>query len=569
VKPDQFFESVRRLTSTLTAMQMASLAVAFIGVVGVVAGSAYYVNTPSYSLLFSDLDAESASSVVTRLKNEKVPYVLDEGGRTVRVASNRVDELRLEFAAQGQPTSGRIGFEIFDRTAFGTTEFIEHVNYRRALEGELARTIATIAEVASARVHIAMAKDSLFTGDAQPAKATVVLKLRSNRMPSPSMVAGITGLVSASVESLRPESVIVIDTYGRSLTHEARAGSETPDGVPVEKQLQLEREVSTRVVALLEPIVGTGHVRVNVSARLDGGSEETTEERWDPTTVLRSRQSSTDTGGGLTGARGAAGARANAPPTVTTAPSAAALAATAATAGTPAAAAGALVASRTSDTSNYEVSKTVTHRIAPVGALARLSVAVVLDDDRVTAKDAAGVVKTTNKARSAADLQRIHGLVAAAVGFDAERGDQLTVENIAFGEQGLDDFTPPEGWWRRTAPQFADRVANGALDVARIGVVLGIGLVALLFVLKPMARRALRLPQAALRPAGTVTAGSLPRTVADLQNDIEAELDASIAPKGEARRVPALTRRIAKVADQEPEHLARIVRGMLAEEDAK
>lgn len=562
MKPDQFFEHVRRLTSTLTASQMVSLALAFIGVVGVVAGSAYYVNTPSYSLLFSDLDAESASSVVTRLKNEKVPYVLDEGGRTVRVASERVDELRLEFAAQGQPTSGRIGFEIFDRTAFGTTEFIEHVNFRRALEGELARTISTIAEVASARVHISMAKDSLFTGDAQPAKASVVLKLRSNRLPAPAMVAGITGLVSASVESLRPESVIVIDTYGRSLTHQPREGSETADGVPVEKQLQLERDLTTKLVALLEPVVGPGHVRVNVSARLDGGSEETTEERWDPTTVLRSRQTSADTGGGAAGARGPAGARANAPPTVTTAPAAAA-----AIPGTPAAAAAALLASRTSETANYEVSKTVTHRIAPVGALARLSVAVVLDDDRVSARDAAGVVKTTTKARSAADLQRIHKLVAAAVGFDAERGDQLTVENIAFGEQGLEDFAAPEGWWRRTAPRFVDRLANGALDFARIGVVVGIGLVALLFVLKPMARRALRLPQAALRPSGTVVAGSIPRTVADLQNDIEAEIDAGIAAKnGESRRLPALTRRL---ANQEPEHLARIMRGMLAEEEAK
>ena len=544
---------------------MVTLAAAFVGVVGVVAGSAYYVNAPSYSLLFSDMDAESASSVVTRLKNEKVPYVLDEGGRTVRVASNRVDELRLEFAAQGQPTSGRIGFEIFDRTAFGTTEFIEHVNFRRALEGELARTISTIAEVASARVHIAMAKDSLFTGDAQPAKASVVLKLRSNRLPAPAMVVGIAGLVSASVESLRPESVIIIDTYGRPLTHEPRAGNETADGAPVERQLQLERDLTTKVVALLEPVVGAGHVRVNVSARLDGGSEESTEERWDPTTVLRSRQTSADSGGGLSGARGPAGARANAPPAVTTAPAAAAT-----IPGTPAAAAAALQASRTSETANYEVSKTTTHRIAPVGALARLSVAVVLDDDRVSARDASGLMKTSSKARTAADLQRIHGLVAAAVGFDAERGDQLTVENIAFGEQGIEDPEPPQGWWRRMAPQFTDRVANGALDVARIGAVLGMGLVALLFVLKPMARRALRLPQAAMLPPGAVIVGAMPRTVADLQNDIEAEIDAGIAARaGESRRLPALTRRIAKVANEEPEHLARLVRSLLADEEAK
>jgi flagellar M-ring protein FliF len=554
VKPDQIPDHLRRLAAMLTPKQMATLAAAFIGVVGVVVGSAYYVNAPSYSLLFSDLDAESASSVVARLKNEKVPYVLDEGGRAVRVASTRVDELRLEFAAQGQPTSGRIGFEIFDRTAFGTTEFIEHVNYRRALEGELARTISTIAEVASARVHIAMAKDSLFTGDAQPAKASVVLKLKSHRPPAPAMVAGIAGLVSASVESLRPESVIIVDTYGRSLAHSAGAAEDATPGLPAEKQQQLERELTTRVVAMLEPVVGPGHVRVNVSARLSGDTEETTEERWDPTTVLRSRQTTSDTGA-MAGAGGPAGARANAPPTVTTTPKPAAPVAP-----------NAVLASRTSETANYEVSKTVKHTIAPRGRLARLSVAVVLDDDRVSAKDANGETKTTSKPRSTADLQRIHSLVAAAVGFDESRGDQLTVENIAFGDQGLEEQAPPSGWRQR----IVDRVSTNAFDIARLAVVLILGSVALFAVLKPMARRALRLPQATLLPPGAIIAGEQPRTVADLQSDIEAEIDAGLAAKaGESRKLPALTRRIAKVAEDEPEHLARLVRSMLTEEPAK
>src|SRR6185295_9546486 len=203
----------------------------------------------------------------------KVAYVLDEGGRTIRVAADRVDEMRLEFASQGLPTTGRIGFEIFDRTAFGTTEFLEHVNYRRALEGELARTIATIAEVSSARVHIAMAKDSIFSGDAQPAKASVILKLKNNKPPSASMVTGISGLVAASVES-----------FGRSLSRPSEDADETAAGMPLEKERRIERELSTKVVALLEPIVGPGHVRVNVSAMLSANSQEETEERWDPTT---------------------------------------------------------------------------------------------------------------------------------------------------------------------------------------------------------------------------------------------------------------------------------------------
>jgi flagellar M-ring protein FliF len=168
VNPEQILEHVKKLTATLSRRQMATMAATFVGVVGLIVGSAYWVNAPSYALLYSDLDAESANQVVTRLKNAKIQYVLDDGGRAVRVPVDKLDELRLEMASEGLPTTGRIGFEVFDRTAFGTTEFLEQVNFRRGLEGELGRTIGTIAEVASARVHIAMPKDTLFTGEQQP-----------------------------------------------------------------------------------------------------------------------------------------------------------------------------------------------------------------------------------------------------------------------------------------------------------------------------------------------------------------------------------------------------------------
>src|SRR4029079_12058378 len=169
-----------------------------------------------YSLLVADMDAETASSVVTKLKESKVAYQLGDGGRTISVPAERVDELRLQFASGGLPSAGRIGFEIFDRPALGTTECLEHVNYRRALEGELARTIGTLSEVASARVHIAMAKDSLFVEQEQQAKASVGLKLKANRPLAVATVKGIAGLVAGSVESLRPESVVILDTFGRS-----------------------------------------------------------------------------------------------------------------------------------------------------------------------------------------------------------------------------------------------------------------------------------------------------------------------------------------------------------------
>jgi flagellar M-ring protein FliF len=567
VNPEQILGHLKRLGSTLSIKQIVTLVVVFVGVVGLMVGSAYWINTPQYTLLFSDMDAESAASVVTRLKNDKVDYQLDEGGRTIRVPGNRVDELRLTFASSGMPANGRIGFEIFDRTAFGTTEFLEHVNYRRALEGELARTISTIGEVASARVHIAMAKDSIFTSDTQPAKASVVLKLKNNKPPSPQMVAGISGLVAASVESLRPESVVVVDTFGRSLARPSDDGDEGTSALPLEKERRLEREVSGKVVALLEPVVGPGHVRVNVSALLNPNSQEETEERWDPTTVLRSRQSSSDTGPMLSNQGGVAGSRANMP-----------VSATAAANGKPpvqAAASPATVtggASRSTETANYEVSKLTRHTVSPRGQLARMSVAVILDDTRVTTKDGEGRSVTKNKPRSADEIQRIHNLVAASVGFDERRGDKLTVENIAFEEAPSEPEAAPAKWWQKVSPDVNRLTDTSLVETVRIAGVLILVLVLVLVVLRPMARKALALPEAMLVPAAALAAAGAAtpiRTVADLEGEIDAEIEAGLAAKSENRRLPVLTRRIAKSAEAQPEHIARLVRSLMAEEESK
>jgi flagellar M-ring protein FliF len=549
VTPELLLAHLKRLTSTLTPRQMASLAAVFVAVVGVVVGSAYWVNAPAYVLLYSDLDAESAASVTARLKSQEIPYLLEDGGRTVRVPSGRVDELRLDLASQGLPTTGRIGFEIFDRTAFGTTEFLEHVNYRRGLEGELGRTIGTIAEVASARVHIALARDSLFAADAEEAKASVVLKLRNNKPLSAATVNGIAGLVAASVESLRPEAVVIVDTFGRPLS-QGRAEAEEATGASLERQQRVERELAAKVVALLEPVVGPGHVRVNVSAELDIQSQEETEERWDPTTVVRSRQASTE-GTSTNVVGGVAGARANAPPAASTAPTQQAAVLAVAPPG-----------GRTSETTNYEVSKLTRHTIVPQGQLSRLSVAVILDDERTTTKDDAGAVQVSSKPRSTEDIERVQRLVAAAVGLDPARGDQLTVENIAFGDQAPVEESPAGPIWL----QLPRQVAPYAPQVLRVAAVVGIALMALLMVLRPMMRSVLAasaLPEAAV-------AGALghARTVAEMEGAIEAELDAGRPEAGEGRRLPVLGKRIARRAEQQPEELARLVRTWLADEDA-
>jgi flagellar M-ring protein FliF len=415
------------------------------------------------------------------------------------------------------------------------------VNYRRALEGELARTISTIGEVASARVHIAMARPSLFASQDQAATASVVLKLKGNKPLSSSTTAAISGLVAAGVEGLRPEAVVIIDNYGRPLTHSGDGRDDATGALAVERQQRVERDLSTRVVALLEPIVGPSHVRVNVSAKLNTNSEEQTVESYDPNGVVRSHQSTMQNGAGASGAQGVAGVRSNMPPPV--AADGKPAAPTVAAAATPAAPG---QASHMSEVTNYEVGKTVTHRIQPQGQVARLSVAVLLDDDRSGA-DGKG------KPRAAKELEKIHEIVAAAVGFDEERGDHLTVENIAFEE------TPVEApvklpWYKRISPEL--------LDGSRTLAVLLIAVFAIFGVIRPTVRRT-------LGPGVKETQQLLeePQTVAQVEGHLLAqEIPEDLDEPFASRQVPTLTRKVVKAAQAEPENAARLLREWLNEE---
>jgi len=558
----------------MTRTQLVTLGVAFVLVVAVVGGSTWWLNSTDYALLFSDMDSETASQVVSKLKTLKVPYQLDPGGHTIRVANTHVDELRLELTSQGLPASGRIGFEIFDRTAFGATEFLEKVNYRRALEGEIARTIATISEVSSARVHIAMGKDSLF-GEPRPAKASVVLKLRGQRPLATSTISGISNLVAASVEGLRPEAVVILDSFGRPLARPEQNANDPMGAAQLERQQRIERDMATRVVALLQPVVGEERVRVNVALKLNPASTEQTEERYDPNTVLRSKQTSSDVASGGQVPALVAGARGNTPPSADP---------KAPQAGTPAALATLPGSQRNAETSNFEVSRLTRHTIQPPGDIARLSVAVILDDDHVPQKQKDGSTKLTRTPRSREELQKIQGIVAAAVGLDASRGDQLTVENVAFDEPASEVGPPPTA-----LEKFTPQLEEGSKVVA----VLLIVLLTFLLVVRPMLRKAGLLPEkrrkpgraerAALKAAAKAEEAAAaaaaeaavraampslpkPRTVADLENEIEAQLEAEEHAKAsENRRLPVLSRRVSSMSMKEPENIAKLLRTWMQE----
>jgi flagellar M-ring protein FliF len=546
--PSQLLARLKALAGSMSVGQIVTLALTFVLVVGVMVGSAYWLNKPTYTLLFADMDAETAGQIVTKLKTQKVPYQLDEGGRGIRVPSDRVDELRISLTTEGMPASGRIGFEIFDRTAFGATEFLEQVNYRRALEGEIARTITTISEVASARVHIAMGKDSLF-GESRPAKASVVLKLRSQRSLATSTVSGISNLVAGSVEGLRPEAVVILDSFGRPLARPQ--GDEGEIGaVQTERQQRLEREMSQRVVALLEPVVGAERVRVNVALKLNPETREETEERYDPNAVVRSRQTSGETAAAA-GLGQIAGARGNQAPS----PSDPAKDASAAPVLIPQQPTGP-GSSRTAETTNYEVSRVTRHTIQPPGDVARISLAVILDDDQAVAKDKDGKMKVTRTSRKREDLQKIQALVAAAVGLEPDRGDQITVENVSFEEPIVEEPATP------TMFEKVGQYAPQLWEAGRILATLALGIIALMVFVRPLMQRAGAGNRAALAAAMASGAGEPVKTVAELEAELENELDANGKPM---RKLPVLTKRIGVLTAEQPDNVAKLLRSWMQE----
>ena len=573
----------KSVTSTVTRVlspgQLLSLFVTFLGVVGVIIGAAYWISSPAYRVLFSDMDVESAGAIVDDLRADEIPYRLAPGGRTVRVPADRIDELRLAFASDGRlPASGRIGFEIFDRTAFGATEFLEQVNFRRALEGEIARTIVTLSDVANARVHIAMSREPVFGSREESAKASVVLTLRSSTLRQET-ARGIANLVSASVEGLEPDAVVIVDGLGRSLNAPGSAdglGAASYD----ERRRQLEEDLTVRVMSLVEPVAGPGRVRANVSVSLVSALAEETREVWDPDgVVVRSRQLSEESEGPSSISGGVAGAASNLPVAevgedALEGEEGEEIEDPAAATSVPASAPG---VERNSEVTNYEISKSVSRMTQPGGDIARLSVAVILDDKLVyqalvPAEEGAGEEAAAGEEAEPAeeddpavnelepqteqwppeDIEKIRALVAASVGFDPARGDQLTIENIAFETVQADEPVALP-FWQQYGPQVME-----ALRIIGILVVVVLGL---LFGVRPLVKRVTTAVPAGGRRVSEVPAAS----GIELQRRFEAQLAAGESDERKGR-LDALSNRMTKLSQDDPQNAALLVRAWLDED---
>jgi len=413
-------KQVTAFVTGLSARQRLLLLGAAVLTVAVLAVFAHLISTPDYVPLMTGMEPADAQALGAKLAAKNISYQISPDGKGVNVPSDKLDSSRMEIASDGMPHSGRMGFELFDKMNWGQTEFDEKVNYQRALEGELERSIQTLRDVESARVHLVMSTDSVFLDRERPAKASVILKLRSGRLSQETQV-GIARLVSGAVDSLSPDNVTVID-----------ADTNRPLGMPRHSGFagegNMEEEYTAKLLQTLEPIVGPQHVRASVNVEYDPTSAEESKETYDPQSAVAvaSQKSEESIGGGLAG--GVPGTSSNVPGGKGTAK--------------PAPDASDGVQLSRSESNTFAVNKVVRHTVEPAGRIRRISAALLVDD-AIDLKQEAGKRTESHRKRTAEELKQIEDLAKAAIGVDVTRGDSLTVENLSFDQTPVDAPAKP------------------------------------------------------------------------------------------------------------------------------
>jgi len=524
--------------------------------------------------LFTNLSAEDSGALVARLRSSNVPYSVRDDG-AILVPSARVAELRLEMASAGLPRTGRIGFELFDKTNFGATDFTEQVNYRRAVEGELERSFMAIGEVEKARVHVTFAKDSVFVESRQAAKASVMIKLRPGAKLSPQNIQGITHLAASAVEGLQPDNVSVLDMNGTLLNRPRHALDDAGAGASdarLEYRQSVERDLLAKVRATLDPLLGADRYRAGITAEVDFTSGEQSEETFEPDkSVMLASQKTEDVSGAAALGGGVPGTASNLPRPVER------------STGTRGG-----VARRTENVT-YQTSRVVKRLTLPQGNLRRVSVAVLLDQDVRWEGSGAGARRVL-EAPQPERLKVVRDVIAGVVGFQQERGDQILVESLAFDatlhapppdpaprtrpDSGLAGFIVIPAWLQPFIKDAPPAVWIGA--IAALGVVVLVGVAWI-------ARRLVRRKQPAPVVAGAPGPAMLPSPGPDgeLETKAMAQLAANEASRAKAeeemlaslqlppstKKTEVLRKQIGDSAKRDPQATAQLIRSWLNEQE--
>jgi flagellar M-ring protein FliF len=542
---------LKKLFSSLSAPQLMAIVICALAVAGGVVWFSHWQRESGLRPLYTSLSAEDATAMVQKLKEGGIDYRVADNGTTLLVPEDKVPELRLEMAGLGLPQKGRIGFEIFDKTNFGVTDFAEHVNYRRAVEGELERTIMALAEVQQARVHVTLPKESVFLESREAAKASILVGLRPGASLSSQNVSAIANLVSSAVEGLAPEAISIVDMHGNLLNRPRRDG--LAEGAQIteaamEYRQAIEHDLMVKINNTLEPLLGPDKFRTGVSAEVDMSSGEQSEESFDPTkSVMLTSQKTEDSSGVTRITAGQPGTASNLP----TPP--------------PTRGGNTTGSVRRSENITYQSSRTVKHLKLPQGTLKRLSIAVLVDHE-VKWQGQGSQQKRVVTPPAPERLKTIQALVATLVGLNPQRGDQLTVESLPF-DLTVNAEPPPAavGVPPQKAPPAAGLDAllknKPVLYGGIAGVVLMIGVV-IFAVTRGKKRKAEIAMGEALPPAVSKQAMPLPAGTAGpdaLQSKVPALMPS---------RTESLLAQLQENGRNNPELWANVLRGWLAEEEA-
>ncbi len=553
---------LRQIYDRLTWTQRIWIVIAVAGVIGGLAWANHWNEERDFKPLFTGLADEDAGALVTKLHEGGFEYRLENGGSTILVPSDKVAEARLQMASAGLPKSGRIGFELFDKANFGASEFTEQVNYHRAIEGELERSIMSIREVESARVHLTLAKDSLYSEARQPAKASVLVKLRHAASLSPQNIAAICQLTASAVPGLSADQVSLVDTAGNLLNRPRPAATDGAEGseAALDYRKSVEVGIQNKIASTLEPLLGPDHFRIGVSADVDITSGEQSEEVFDPMKSVMVTSQRTEDGPALTATSGVPGIASNLPHP-TSKPST-----------------GSSNYARHTENISYQTSRLVKHTRLPQGSLKKLSLSILVDHS-LRWEGAKRIVEPP----SAEKLKVIHDLVAAATGLDPARGDQLVVNAFPFEStltaEPATGMTGPAPVAASPLPQWLQKLMgqkNFAI-IAGVGagamLVLVIGFAMVVMKMRKKSRMVAEAAAAALEAKATTAP-----TVADAQKNLEARMAGQIGeqarrdaeamlqlklPEITTKKTEVIKKHIAAEAKKDPTAMAQVVRTWL------
>ncbi|EKN4740946.1 flagellar M-ring protein FliF [Yersinia enterocolitica] len=530
------------------------LLIAAAAAVAILVALMLWAKSPDYRVLYSNLNDRDGGDIVTQLTQLNIPYRFADNGGALLIPADKVHETRLRLAQQGLPKGGAVGFELLDQEKFGISQFSEQVNYQRALEGELARTIGTLGPVLNVRVHLAMPKPSLFVREQKSPTASVTLALQPGRALDDGQINAIVYMVSSSVAGLPPANVTVVDQTGRLLTQSDSAGRDL-NAAQLKFTNEVENRFQRRIETILAPMVGSGNVHAQVTAQVDFASREQTDEEYKPNQAanqgaVRSQQVSTSEQLGGTNVGGVPGAFSNQPSATPVAPievpqatPAAGAGAAANAANRPATAARQTATSSNSrhdQTTNFEVDRTIRHTQQQAGMVQRLSVAVVVN----YGSDKAGKPIALSKDQ----LAQVESLTREAMGFSTVRGDTLNVVNTPFN--ATDDASGSNlPFWQQ--PSFFDQLLN----IGRYLLILLVAWILWRKLVRPLIAKKQEADKAAASVNNIVQAAQTTETAKQTKEELALR-------KKNQQRVSAevQAQRIRELADKDPRIVALVIR---------